>query len=193
MYMHCRHIKTNGLRCESPALKGSQFCYYHSKVHTIGAKPKRKFGPLQLPAPEDSAAIQLSVARINDALINGRIDLKKATGLFYGIQIAAQFIDRRMYFDKDKTVRFAERSPEGDELAPGNYICNDGDCNICPFATVDQCTKWEYIGKKNEDADTVNDGNDSDASEDGDDDSDLGEENADGNDGEGEGDEQAPM
>jgi hypothetical protein len=29
MYMHCRHIKTNGLRCESPALKGSQFCYDH--------------------------------------------------------------------------------------------------------------------------------------------------------------------
>ena len=78
MYMICRHIKTNGLRCESPALKDAQFCYYHSKVHTVGAEPHLKYGPSQLPAPEDSAAIQLSVARINDAIINDRIDSQES-------------------------------------------------------------------------------------------------------------------
>jgi hypothetical protein len=173
MYMHCRHIKTNGLRCESPALKGGQFCYYHAKVHTIGAEPNLKYGPLQLPTPEDSAAIQLSVARINDAIINGRIDLKKATALLYGIQIAAQFIDRKKYFHEERTVQSAEQTADGDELAPGQYVCKKGeDCNQCPYATADQCTRWHYVDAKNEDADT------------GDDDDDDGEDGDGGDDGE---------
>jgi len=178
MYMHCRHIKTNGLRCQSPALRGSQFCYYHSKVHTIGAEPNLRFGPLQLPPPEDAAAIQLSVARINDAIINGRIDLKKATALFYGIQIASQFIDRKKRFYESDTVQSAEQTADGDELAPGNYICNHEDCNKCPFSTVGQCTRWRYVNKKNEDADAGGDEDDDDeAGDDADDDSDDGEEN----------------
>ena len=95
MYRLCRHVKANGIRCQSPALTGAHFCYYHSKVHTIGAEPNAKFGSLQLPAPENPAAIQLSVACISDAIINGRIDQKKAASLLYALQIAAPFINRR--------------------------------------------------------------------------------------------------
>ena len=177
MYMTCRHIKPNGLRCESPALKGGQFCYYHSKVHTIGAEPNLKYGPLLLPAPEDSAAIQLSVARINDALINGRIDLKKATTLFYGLQIAAQFINRKEIFLASRTVQSAELAPDGDELAPGNYVCNDDDdCNDCPYSSV--CPRC--IHDNDEDSDNNGDGDDDDnddneQDEDGDDESDEDE------------------
>lgn len=174
MYQACRHIKTNGLRCESPALKGGQFCYYHAKVHSIGAEPNLKFGPLQLPVPEDPAAIQLSVARINDAIVNGRIDLKKATGLFYGLQIAAQFIDRKKPFDEVDTVRSAEQTVQGDELAPGEYICGENEeCNQCPYATAGQCTRWQCDGDKNEeDADPGDDdkNHDADVGEDGADD-----------------------
>ncbi len=135
MYEVCRHIKTNGISCESPALKGGHFCYYHSKTHTIGAEPNLKYGPLQLPIPEDPAAIQLSVARISDAIINNRIDLKKANSLFYGLQIAAQFIDRRAHFEAKDTVPEAEQSPQGDDLASREFECDDDDdCNDCPYA-----------------------------------------------------------
>jgi hypothetical protein len=138
--MTCRHIKTNGLRCESPALKGGHFCYYHSKVHSLGAEPNAKFGPLQLPTPEDPAAIQLSVARISDAIINGRLDQKKATNLFYGLQIAAQFIDRKKFFYAPDAVQSAEQDSQGDDLAPGNYVCDDDeDCDDCPYS--DACPR----------------------------------------------------
>ena len=151
MYMICRHIKTNGLRCQSPALKGARFCYYHDKTHTVGAEPHLRFGPLQLPAPEDSAAIQLSIARIGDALINDRLDLKKATGLFYGLQIAAQFIDRKQPFDEDKTVQSAELTSDGHELAPGEFICADeDDCKDCPRA--DLCPRHIHQHDKNDHA-----------------------------------------
>jgi hypothetical protein len=63
MYMACRHIKTNGLRCKSPTLKGGHFCYYHAKVHTIGAEPLAKYGRMQLHTSEDLPAIQLAVAQ----------------------------------------------------------------------------------------------------------------------------------
>lgn len=29
----CRHIKTDGIRCQSPALAGETFCYYHARLH----------------------------------------------------------------------------------------------------------------------------------------------------------------
>jgi hypothetical protein len=28
----CRHIKTNGARCGSPALPGQVFCYFHNNA-----------------------------------------------------------------------------------------------------------------------------------------------------------------
>jgi hypothetical protein len=177
MYMTCRHIKPNGLRCESPALKGGHFCYYHSKVHTIGAEPNPKYGPLLLPAPEDPAAIQLSVARINDALINGRIDLKKATTLFYGLQIAAQFINRKEIFLESRTVQSTELAPDGDELAPGKYVCDDDDdCNDCPHSSAcPRCIHDNDEDSDNNDHGDDDDNDDNEQDEDGDDESDEDE------------------
>ena len=137
MYMQCRHIKTNGLPCESPALKDGRFCYYHSKVHTIGAEPNLKYGPLQLSVPEDPASVQLCIARINDAIVTGSIDLKKATSLFHGLRIAAQFIDRKKFFHAAGTVQSAEQTSDGEELAPTNYVCDDDDeCDDCPYNEI---------------------------------------------------------
>jgi cobalamin biosynthesis protein CobT len=152
MFMACRHIKTNGLRCESPALRGHQFCYYHSKTHSIGTEPSHtRFLPLQLPAPEDPAAIQLSVALINNAILTGRIDLKKATTLFMGLRIAAHFIDRRQFFDADEIVQSAEEGADGAELAPLDYICDDDeDCNDCPHSEL--CPNCIHPGEGDQDA-----------------------------------------
>jgi hypothetical protein len=138
MYMLCRHIKANGFRCQSPALRGRELCYYHSKTHIIGAEPSANFGPLQLPTPEDSAAIQLSVARISDAIINGRIDLKKAASLLYGLQIAAQFADRKNSLSAPDAVKFAESDSQGQELAPQVLVCDpkNDHCSDCTYAEI---------------------------------------------------------
>jgi hypothetical protein len=151
MFMACRHIKTNGLRCGSPALRGHQFCYYHSKTHSIGTEPAHaRFLPLQLPAPEDPAAIQLSVALINNAILTGRIDLKKATTLFMGLRIAAHFIDRRQFFDADEIVQSAEEGADGTELAPLDYICDDDEeCSECPHS--DLCPNCIHPGEEDQD------------------------------------------
>lgn len=155
MYMECRHIKINGLPCRSPALKGGQFCYYHSKIHSLGAEVK--FGPLQLPPPDDPAAIQLSVARISEAILSGRLDLKKAASLFNGLRIASRFISPHPSPDPDETVRSAEQTPDGSELAPGKYICDEeDDCNNCPYS--DLCPRCLHPGDEGfDDAETSDD------------------------------------
>jgi len=173
MYMECRHIKTNGLRCKIRALNGSQFCYYHSRVHTAAS--------LQLPVPEDPAAVQLSVARINNAILNGTLEVKKATALFYGLQIAAQFINRGEWVYPPDAVPSAEQNAAGDDLAPFHFQCDrDDECDKCPHQ--DQCTQWSYVDQQDDDdgGDEEDSGDDEDEDEeDEDDDEDDGDEDED--------------
>ena len=154
MYRTCRHIKPNGLRCESPALRESYFCYFHSKLHGLGAEQYEKYGPMRLPTPEGPASIQLSIAKITDALINGRIDPKRAGQLLYAMQIASQNLESHRRSQVDRQVQSMTTTSQGEELAPDEYVCDDDDdCNQCPFATRDQCPDWKYASEiKPEDA-----------------------------------------
>jgi len=152
MYRACRHIKPNGLRCQSPALKDTFFCYFHSKLHGLGAEQFEKFGPMRLPTPEGPAAIQLSIAKITDALITGRIDPKRAGQLLYAMQIASQNLESHLPSQVDQQVEIMTTTTQGEELAPEKYVCNGNqDCTECPYATKDQCTDWEYVNKEDED------------------------------------------
>ncbi len=157
MYRACRHIKPNGLRCESPALKGTNFCYFHSKLHSLGAEQEDKFGPMRLPLPEGTAAIQLSIAKITDSLINGRIDPKRAGQLLYAMQIDSQNLESHRYSQISEQVETMTTASNGDELAPEKYVCDeDEDCNKCPH--VDDCTDWVYANQKKEDEDNEEEG-----------------------------------
>lgn len=127
VYQKCRHIKPNGLRCDSPALKQAHFCYFHSKIHTVGAEPNLKYGPMLLPAPEGSAAIMLSIAKINDALLSGRIDTKRAGLLLYSMQIASQHLESHDPSDVDQTIETMTIAPNGDELAPEEIVEEEDD------------------------------------------------------------------
>jgi hypothetical protein len=182
MYRTCRHIKPNGLRCESPALRGTNFCYFHSKLHSLGVEPHAENEPLRLPSPEGPAAIQLSIARITNALIDGRIDPRRAGQLLYAMQIASQHLESHRPSQVDEQVESVTITPEGEELAPDVYVCDGEDCNKCPYATKDQCQDWYYVGekenkndKKKEDAPADNDEEDDDEEEE---DDDGGEEDA---------------
>lgn len=63
----CTHIKTNGIRCGSPAVKGTSLCFHHSAVKTALGKvtPLDKvsygsFTPIPFVFPEDRAAMQIN-------------------------------------------------------------------------------------------------------------------------------------
>jgi len=140
MYLACRHIRPNGIRCESPALRGHAFCYFHSKLHSttrIGVTDD-----FRLPLPEDAATIQFSIGRIFDALLAKRIDSKQAAQFLWGLQIASQTISRNERNDLE-TIPSLTVNKDGEELAPVARICNGlDDCSTCKYE--DGCTNFEH-------------------------------------------------
>ena len=110
---YCDHIKANGLRCASPALRGERFCYFH--LHRLerdrrrlrNAKPK----PLSLPPLEDANAVQLGLMNVLDAIAHNSIDTKQAALLLYGLQTAAinlKRVDFEPYMLRDWARRQAQ-------------------------------------------------------------------------------------
>ncbi len=125
-YALCRHIRTNGRRCQSPSLTENVWCFYHQHLH----QSHRAFRPTEasrgylLPGQhivlnplEDREAVQLALSVVINALASGQLDTKRATALIYGLQVAsanAGSLDSRPGSD---AVRSSELSPEGQDLA----------------------------------------------------------------------------
>lgn len=135
MYIACRHIKPNGLRCKSPALKGNPFCYYHARLHNLSNPRIGKFESIHLPVPEDAAAIQLSIAQITNGLLSGRIEPKLAGRLLYAMQVASPYAKNHPTEAPVESVDSISESFEGEDLAPELRVCkSDERCEECPHA-----------------------------------------------------------
>jgi hypothetical protein len=94
----CQHIKMNGDRCGSPALRDQKFCYFHDRcgpvqvdVSTSAAVPP---APFFLPVLEDAASIRLAITQVCEHLLHRRLDAKKAGVLLYAMQVASSNLDR---------------------------------------------------------------------------------------------------
>jgi len=115
---YCRHIRVNGERCGSPALKNKIFCYFHiefERRHRFGnplygtsptvihpmslqdgsqrdpilAEPTDATYHLDLPPLEDRHSVQVGLSMTILALAEGHIDPVLAMQLFYGFQVAS--------------------------------------------------------------------------------------------------------
>src|ERR1039458_9393477 len=110
----CRHIKTNGHRCQAFAIGSSAFCYFHRMLHrghraasAVRAAPLRpetvqyllqtgqplpQYDPpaaLNFPPLEDADAVQLAISLLFAALVAGQIEPTHARTLLYTLQIAS--------------------------------------------------------------------------------------------------------
>jgi hypothetical protein len=146
MYKACRHIKPSGLRCKSRALAGANFCYFHSGFHNPATGPATEHPetePLKLPVLEDLASIPIAVARISEALIANRIDVKVSAQLFWGLKLAYQAIAGRDD-EQPYSVLSVTQSEQGDDLAPDRIFCvREDDCSSCKDSKT--CTNsWFY-------------------------------------------------
>ncbi len=129
-YALCRHIRTNGLQCKSPALSEKDYCFYHDRLYrrhspfryTEAARGYLLPGrDLELTALEDRESVQLALSLVINALATGQLETKRATALLYGLQTASNNAARLRpaAFDPD-IVRTTEITPEGLDLAlPG--------------------------------------------------------------------------
>jgi hypothetical protein len=98
MYNECRHIFTSGKKCQSPALKEQNFCYFHNSNRKRPAPKDQAYEPYIAPQDtthhltplEDADAIQLALSDVVLALAANRIDPRRARILIYGLQVASQ-------------------------------------------------------------------------------------------------------
>jgi hypothetical protein len=94
MTPECRHIKTSGGKCGSPALRGQPYCYFHARLPNGGSNPRAtrqepSFLPLAFQSLENRGAIQHAIGEVGAALIDDRIDPRRARLLLYGLQVAS--------------------------------------------------------------------------------------------------------
>jgi hypothetical protein len=90
-YPLCRHTKTNGLLCQSPALIDSAFCYHHQKARrarrrTPGSGPGHSTSVLHPLRSADT--ILQAVSIVLSGLATNQIHARKAGKMLYALQIA---------------------------------------------------------------------------------------------------------
>jgi hypothetical protein len=143
----CRHIKTNGRRCQSPSLGLLAFCYFHSRLHrrhkellktsptlsvahsnpTASMPENPQAAPdyaaqnpieLDLPPAEDAESIQVSISLLIAALARNRIDPKRAAVLLYGLQLASSNVKSIVTEPyASSVIRSVARTKSGRDLA----------------------------------------------------------------------------
>jgi hypothetical protein len=132
-YPLCRHVRTNGLQCQSPALTGEDHCYFHNRLHARHARFRPTPGSevyfthgqdLDLGPLEDRESVQSALSVVINALATGRIDARRGTTLLYGLQLASSNAARlNPTPGTPNVVRAVESSPTGLDLAePGAVI-----------------------------------------------------------------------
>ncbi len=90
--LRCRHILTSGHRCQSPCLRGEEFCYFHHTTRRPIQNPRQRRArqaAFELPHPEDRTAIQTAIGHVLQRIAANDLDPRRAGLLLYGLQIAS--------------------------------------------------------------------------------------------------------
>jgi hypothetical protein len=103
----CNHVKVTGHRCGSPALRGEELCYFHSRLfHRIHSQIDRAISPIAL--LENEEAIQVSIMTVIDSILKGSIELKRAELILRALSLAERNSRRaRFDFKPDEMIRRA--------------------------------------------------------------------------------------
>ena len=96
----CQHIKANGLRCGSPAMNHSAFCFFHTDVRL-----RRRHKRIPLPVLEDANSVQLALNQVAARILEDGTDLKKTGQLLYLLQISSQNVHKTRFEQMFADVR----------------------------------------------------------------------------------------
>ena len=100
MYRECRHIKEDGRRCRTGALKGKPYCYFHMNLKRTVHRPN-----IEIPPLEDSTSVLLGIGQVMRLLRLDTMDMKRAGLMLYGLQIASSVIKQREQGKPEDYVR----------------------------------------------------------------------------------------
>jgi hypothetical protein len=113
----CRHVMPTGRRCQSPALRGMCYCYYHQKLQKARNASKYANKRLKLASIEDPKGVQTAIVQVCEALGKARIDSGQARVLMYGMQLATQLALHAPKIDPSEMVQDVCLAPDGTLMA----------------------------------------------------------------------------
>jgi hypothetical protein len=136
----CEHIKATNQRCGSPALKGKRFCYYHDEA-CDGRKLKKR---LRMPVLEDHRSIQMALTKVCQRVADNVIDAKRASTLFYGLQVASSAV-----------IKATPKSPnKNEEEKQGMTLCGCEASKFCRAKLLLVLEKSYRSGRQSQDLGT---------------------------------------
>jgi hypothetical protein len=87
----CQHLKVDGKRCGSPAMKGKRMCYFHEQSRKLY---RNRVGPAPIlagfPIIEDARSVQIALNQVMQALVHRAIDHRSAAQILFGLQMSAE-------------------------------------------------------------------------------------------------------
>jgi hypothetical protein len=146
----CAHVLTNGQVCNAIPMRDSNFCYWHHKARARRRRHERIGGPismeansgLELPFLEDANAIQVSIQEIMQAILDRRIDSKRAGLLLYSLQLASSNIRNLSPLPSDLHSHIAKMGDEDEEVFNDCIGGDDRDTSCeedCQDCAEDDC------------------------------------------------------
>jgi hypothetical protein len=86
-FIVCEHIKDNGVRCGSPAMRHRKFCFYHLRYYDPTQLPGSP--EYRMPVLDSFQSIQLMVSQLQRAYLAKTITDREMTNLLYSLQLAS--------------------------------------------------------------------------------------------------------
>lgn len=87
----CGRVMGNGRRCRAPRVRGKKLCHMHLAMDEL--RPQK----LDLPSLDNPNDIQLAIAKVAQALVDGKLQQKEASTLGYVLQLALSNVNRLDY------------------------------------------------------------------------------------------------
>ena len=144
-YATCDHLKEDGVYCQSPALLGQNFCYFHlgiraRRVQMARTRRRGESCRFQLPVLDNMHAVLASLQQVADALADDRIESKRAGLLLYTLQQTATALNTTPEWKGEREqVGLAQplRALEVPDIAQQFDLPPGVDLNLSPEAALD--------------------------------------------------------
>src|SRR5437762_12730192 len=113
----CEHIKANGLRCGSPSLRQRRYCYFHFCAHDLRRRRRQQpNAPFVLTLLEDANSSQMAIQQVAVAVLEERIDNKRAGLVLFALQTAACNLKNTDFEPKQLREATEQASPAISEI-----------------------------------------------------------------------------
>ena len=114
MAPRCQWVRQDGTSCGSPQMKQHIYCFAHMQM------AEARDLMLRLPPPEDANAIQVGLMRIQKAVIEDTISMKKAGLLLYSMQLALTNVGQTT-FGKAKDEEMVRETVDEEEALSSQH------------------------------------------------------------------------